>query len=115
MIKRPQTSMEAAVGTNKTPIKIELTRDDRANLEQRARSYAVAHRDVVRAQTVLSLADGMSVSAVARRVGLERRIVCKWANRFTREGIGGLDDAPRSGRPPRFSPDRRDALGEARM
>jgi transposase len=103
------------MATNKTPIKIELTSDERVILEQVARSFAVAHRDVVRAQTILLLAKGMSVSAVGREVGLARRIVCKWADRFTRKRLRGLSDAPRSGRPPRFSPDRRNALGEARV
>jgi hypothetical protein len=103
------------VATNKTPIRIELTQDEREILEQVARSFALPHRDVVRARTILSLADGMSVSAVGRKVGRARRIVCKWADRFIRKRLRGLDDLPRSGRPPRFSPDRRDALGQARL
>jgi hypothetical protein len=103
------------VATNKTPIKIELASDERAMLEQVARSLAVAHRDVVRAQTILLLAEGLSVSAVGRQVGRARRIVCKWADRFIRKRLPGLDDAPRSGRPPHFSPDRRHAPGEARV
>ena len=103
------------MGANKTPIRIELAEDERQNLERVARSLVTPHREVVRAQLILSLAAGMSVSAVSRQVGLARRIVCKWADRFTRSRLPGLDDAPRSGRPPRFSPDRCDALGEAGM
>ena len=103
------------MGTNKTPIEIELADDERGILERVARSFTAPHRDVIRAQLILSLADGMSVSAVGRQVGLARRIVCKWAVRFGRKRLMGLDDAPRSGRPPHFSPDRRDALGEARV
>jgi hypothetical protein len=113
VIEWPQISEEAAVATNKTPIKIELASDEREILEQVARSFAVPHRDVVRTQAILSLAKGMSVSAVGRQVGLVRRIVCKWADRFIRKRLRGLDDAPRSGRPSRFSPNRRDAPGEA--
>jgi len=103
------------MATNKTPIKIELTGDEREILEQMARSLAVAHRDVVRAQTILLVADGMSLSAVGRKVGRARRIVHKWADRFVRKRLRGLDDLPRSGRPPRFSPDRGHAPGEARV
>lgn len=103
------------MATNKTPIRIDLASDERAILEEVARSLTMAHRDVVRAQTILLLADGLSVSAVGRRVGRARRIVCKWADRFIRKRLRGLDDAPRSGRPPRFSPDRRHAPGEARV
>ena len=116
LIQWPQISAGgAAMATNKTPIKIELTNDEREILEQVARAFAMPHRDVVRAQTILLLAKGMSVSAVGRKVGRARRIVCKWADRFIRKRLRGLDDAPRSGRPPRFSPDRVHAPGQARM
>ena len=54
-------------------------------------------------------------NATARRVGLRRRIVHKWGERFVRKRLRGLDDAPRSGRPPRFSPSGRAALGQARV
>ena len=103
------------MATDKTPIRIELTNDEREILEQVARAHAMPHRDVVRAQTVLLLAKGVSVSEVGRQVGRARRIVCKWADRFTRKRLRGLEDAPRSGRPPRFSPDRSNASGEARV
>lgn len=69
-----------------------------------ARAMLLPHRDVVRAQTILLLADGVSQSEVGRRVGLRRRIVRKWAERFVDRGLLGLEDAPRSGRPPRFPP-----------
>jgi len=103
------------MATNRTPIRIDLASDERAILEEVARSLTMAHRDVIRAQTILLLADGLSVSAVGRTVGRARRIVCKWADRFVRKRLRGLDDAPRSGRPPRCSPDRRHAPGEARV
>ena len=67
----------------------------------------------VRAQTILLLADGVSQAEVSRRVGLRRRIVRKWAERFVDRGLLGLEDSPRSGRPPRFSPDRGDTPGQA--
>ena len=70
---------------------------------------------MVRAQTILALADGMTVSAVGRKVGRARRIVCKWADRFIRKRLRGLEDAPRSGRPPRFSPGGGVASDQARV
>jgi transposase len=96
-----------------TPIHIELTEAERAELERIARAESLPHRAVVRARVVLGLVDGRSVSAIAREVGRQRRIVRKWADRFVRKRLRGLDDAPRSGRPARFSPSRRHALGEA--
>ena len=98
-----------------TSIRIELTTDERAELEILARSLAVSHRTVVRARLIVLLADGETVASTARRVQLRRRIVYKWAHRFVRKRIAGLDDEPRSGRPGRFSPRSGDASGEARM
>ena len=98
-----------------TPIRIELTDDERSELERRARSHMVAHHIVVRAKVILQLAAGKTISSVSRSVDLERRIVRKWGTRFVRKRLAGLDDDPRSGRPGRFSPDRDCASGQARL
>jgi hypothetical protein len=104
---RPTKSAKA------TPIQVVLDREQRMVLNDIAQAMVLPHRDVVRAQTILLLADGVSQSEVSRRVGLRRRIVRKWAERFIDRGLVGLEDAPRSGRPPRFSPDRSDTPGQA--
>jgi hypothetical protein len=65
-----------------SPIRIELTSDERDELERIARAHSLPHRAVVRAQVVLRLAEGQSIGGVAREVGLQRRIVRKWAERF---------------------------------
>ena len=84
-------------------------------LDDIARTMTLPHRDVIRARTILLLADGVSQAEVSRRVGLRRRIVRKWAERFVERGLLGLDDAPRSGRPPRFSPGGGHAPRKARV
>jgi transposase-like protein len=101
--------------TPRTPICIELTEDERIDLRHMARAHCLPHRAVVRAQAILALADGKTVSAVARQVGRQRRIVRKWAERFVRKRLRGLEDAARSGRPARFSPSGRDAPDQARL
>jgi transposase len=60
----------------------------------------------MRARAVLLGAAGESVSDIARRVGRDRKWVRHWLTRFARERLVGLQDAPRSGRPPKFSPRR---------
>ncbi len=99
----------------KARLKVVLDREQRIVLEEIAHAMTYAFRDVVRARTILMLADGLSQVEVARRVGLRRRIVRKWAERFIDRGLLGLNDAPRSGRPPRFPPDRGNAPGQARV
>lgn len=44
--------------TRRSPYVIELSAQDRAVLEQRARAYTAAHHEVVRAKIVLMAADG---------------------------------------------------------
>ena len=88
----------------KSTIHIELTNEEQFELERRARSLTAPHRIVVRAMVILMLAEGQTISGTARQVGRGRRIVHKWAKRFVRKRLDGLNDAPRSGRPPRFSP-----------
>lgn len=96
-------------------VEIVLEPAERVVLEDIARAMVMPHRDVIRAQVILMVAEGVSLSAISCKVGLARRIVRKWATRFARDRFRGLADAPRSGRPPRFSPDRGDASGQARV
>ena len=86
-----------------------LTEAERAELERRQRAPTVAQGLVQRGRIVLLLADGLPVSEVARRVGVQRRIVRKWGERFLTHRLDGLTDLPRAGRPPGFPPsgDRR--------
>lgn len=52
-----------------------------------------------RARIVLLAAEGESNTAIAAKVGVSRPTVIDWRNRYAAEGIAGLDDDPRSGRP----------------
>lgn len=97
----------------KTRLKVVLDREQRIVLEEIAHALTYPFRDVIRARTILMLGDGVSQAEVSRRVGLRRRIVRKWAARFIDRGLLGLNDAPRSGRPPRFSPGGRDTPDQA--
>jgi hypothetical protein len=57
-----------------------------------------------RARAVLMLASGESFHKTSEYVGMGERHIRKWARRFIEEGIEGLYDAKRPGRPPVFSP-----------
>ena len=99
--------------SNKSPLHLELTEEERTELERRTRALTAPYRDVTRARIVLLLAEGLSVSSVARKVGRERNVVKDWGWRFKARRLAGLEDAPRSGRPARFSPLRRDPSDQA--
>jgi transposase len=81
-----------------------LSRDERRELEARARKYTLPYRDVVRAKIVLMAAEGLDNDEIAARLDTRREIVSKWRKRFFEQGLPGLDERPRGGRPPIFSP-----------
>jgi hypothetical protein len=90
--------------TRKSPYVLELTADQRHALEARARRYTLPYRDVVRAKIVLLAAAGMDNDEIAARLETRREIVSKWRKRFFEQGLPGLEERPRGGRPPGFPP-----------
>jgi transposase-like protein len=82
-----------------TPPVLVLTDPDRATLESWARCSTVSAGQRERAEIVLAVAGGAGVSAASRALGVSRPTVIKWRDRFASDGVGGLDDLRRSGRP----------------
>ena len=78
---------------------LEVSDADRVTLESWTRSSTVSAGRAERARIVLSVADGAGTSGTARAVGVSRPTVIKWRDRFAAQGIDGLDDEARSGRP----------------
>jgi transposase len=62
---------------------------------------------VLRARVVLLAASGLSNNAIAGSLQTDVKTVRKWRNRYAELRRPGLDDAPRSGRPPIFTPQQR--------
>ena len=88
----------------KSPYVLALTSEQRQELEARSRRYTLPYRDVVRAKIVLMAADGVDNDEIAARLDTRREIVSKWRKRFFEDGLAGLEERPRGGRPPVFSP-----------
>ena len=99
----------------KTPIQIRLDDVTRTVIEDIANARTLPYRDVVRAKMILLVANGVPLSEVARRLDTTRVVVRKWATRFQRLGLLGLNEGRRSGRPPLFSPGGGDLPGQARV
>lgn len=59
-----------------------------------------------RLHALLLVAQGMSCRQVALLLGDAPRTIAYWVNRFEKEGVGGLVDAKRPGRPCRLSGDQ---------
>jgi len=82
---------------------VEVTADDRATLESWIRATTTEQRLVLRARIILALALGQTNREVADALSVRPATVSKWRTRFGREGLGGLMDAPRSGKPATYS------------
>src|ERR1700722_9694340 len=76
-----------------------ISDQDRVTLESWTRSSTVSAGQRERAEIVLAVAGGVSVSGAARSLGVSRPTVIKWRDRFVAEGLDGLGDLPRTGRP----------------
>lgn len=83
----------------------ELTSEERAKLEKLAHSRTEEVRLVERAQIIVSLAEGERPTHLAKRLGMTRPKVYLWLKRFNEAGLDGLQDEPRSGRPPTYTPE----------
>jgi transposase len=78
--------------------KFELTDRERDRLVSLSRGES--SRRAVRAEIVLALAEPSAVAArVAANLGVTVATVDKWRKRFEAEGVDGLIDSPRPGRP----------------
>lgn len=91
---------------------IELLPELRSQLESLARARSTPQALALRCRMVLraSEADKPSNQDIAAQLGCDRHTVGQWRERFVAQGLVGLQDAPRSGRPRSFSP-RRAPLG----
>jgi len=82
---------------------VEVTVEDRATLESWIRATTTEQRLVLRARIILALARGQTNREVAEELSIRPATVSKWRTRFATKGIGGLADAPRSGKPPTYT------------
>ena len=99
----------------KSPFELHLRKGDRTRLETMARRYTSSYRDVLRAKIVLYAAEGLRNDEIAARLDTPRQIVSKWRKRFFEEGLPGLEERPRRGRPGGFSPQDRRRRESARL
>ena len=76
-----------------------LSDQEHEQLTSIVRSRSLPHGLVTRAQIVLMAAEGVISNEIAKKVGLSAQSVCKWRQRYLQQGILGLHDELRPGRP----------------
>ena len=81
----------------KTSLTIRLTPAERQTLLAWQRATTISAGRARRGRIILLVADRVPISDVATTVGISRRFVYKWAQRFLEKGIEGLTDKPGRG------------------
>ena len=92
---------------------ITLAHDEQSRLESIVRAHSTPQALALRCQVILRAAtpDRPSNLQVANELQCNRHTVGRWRRRYLAHGLSGLQDAPRPGRPRRFSP-RRTSRGD---
>jgi transposase len=80
-------------------VQIELTDDERAELEGWTRRRSSAQALALRSRIVLGAAEGLNNTEIAERFGVHRSVAARWRGRFVEHRLDGLTDEPRPGQP----------------
>lgn len=84
-----------------------ITEEERQALAELLRSRTAPVRLVERARIVQAAAEGRSAPAIAAALGCSRPTAYAWIRRFNDQGLAGLQERPRAGRPPTYTAEQR--------
>ncbi len=87
---------------NRKATPITLTAEEEQTLKKWVCSAKTEQRLVLRSRIILEAAKGTSTRAIARQLSVRPATVSKWRTRFAKEGLSGLQDAPRPGATRRY-------------
>jgi len=82
----------------RTSLTIRVTARERQTLLAWQRSTTIPAGIARRGRVILLMADRVPISHIADIVGISRRFVYKWVQRFQQAGLAGLADKPGRGR-----------------
>ena len=85
---------------------VTLAGEEQSHLESLIRAHATPQALAFRCRVILRAAalDRPSNLQVANELHCDRHTVGRWRRRYLQDGLNGLRDTPRPGRPRRFSP-----------
>ena len=106
----PPMTAAAPDGSLAAAIRISLTGTARRRLAQIAHAHTSEQRMALRANVILLASLGENNSEIADQLGVDVKTVRKWRKRYSQNGMEGLYDEPRSGRPFRFEATARHEL-----
>jgi transposase len=83
----------------------ELTKEEHTTIEQLLHARKVPAGKLKRAQIVWLTKQGLRPPEIAERLHVSERMVRNRLHRFNEQGLVGLEEAPRSGRPVTYTPE----------
>ena len=86
------------------------TEKDRETLEQMVRSRTEEVRMAERANIILKCLEGERVHRIAKDLHIRPNTVIEWRRRFEKDGLQGLKDRHRSGKPPTYAAEFRNSV-----
>jgi transposase len=93
----------------------EFTEEEKRVITKLARSQTASARLVERAKILHLASEGQSVPQITQTLSLNEKTVRKWFKRFEQMGLAGLEDAPRSGAPSRYTAENKARVLEAAL
>jgi len=84
-----------------------LTPEEQKALDELARTRTAPARLVDRARIIQAASQGQSAGEIAASLGCSRPTAYAWIRRFNAEGMRGLQERPRSGRPHTYTAEQR--------
>jgi len=91
-------------------IEILLSQEQKSQLEKITRSHSAERRKVERARIILACATGKQNKEIAAEFKTSVLRISKWRRRFAANGMAGLEDEPRPGKPETYGQAFRDEL-----
>jgi transposase len=82
-----------------------LSADERSKIDRLTHAQTAPVRLARRAHIIALAAQGLTAPQIAHQLQISEKAVRQWLKRFETAGLEGLEDAPRSGRPPTYRPD----------
>ena len=80
-----------------TSLTIRLTPTERQTLQAWQRATTISAGRARRGRIILLVAEGMPITDIAATVGISRRFVYTWVQRFLEQGMEGLANKPGRG------------------
>ena len=85
---------------------IKLTLDQAVELKERM-LQSEDYREISRCRAMMLSHKGYTINDLSDIFDVDRDTITNWLDKYKSEGISGLKDLPRSGRPPKLNKDQK--------